>query len=83
MLKIICRDVEVNYENDGKTILQTLEDNGLKAFSMCKEGYCHTCCMKIKSGDVEYIVEPLGYVADDEILPCVCKPKTNIVIDYN
>jgi ferredoxin len=82
MLKIIYKEKIINYNDSNKTILETLENVGIKPFSMCKEGYCLTCRMHLVEGEVNYIEEPLGYLEQGEILPCISKPVTDIKIDY-
>lgn len=64
------------------TILQALEKNKIKPYSMCKEGYCATCKMTLKKGEVEYIDEPIAILEENEILPCICKAKSDVEIDY-
>lgn len=78
-MKIFFRNNIIN-SVDKKTILESIELFGLKTFSMCKEGYCATCKLTIESGEVEYINEPIAILDDKEILPCICLPKTDIVI---
>lgn len=68
-----------DFENNPKlTILDNLEDKGFDIPYQCREGYCGACCMKITCGKVEYQIEPMAFVDDDEILPCVCKALTDI-----
>lgn len=67
---------------DGKdTVLEVLEKNKMKPYSMCREGYCATCKMTLKSGEVEYIDDPLAILEDNEFLPCISKAKTDIEIE--
>jgi len=82
MLKIIYKEISIDYNDNQKTLLQTLEANGIKTFSMCKEGYCNTCSMQLLKGEVDYIEDPISYLEKNEILPCICKPKTDIVITH-
>lgn len=78
-MKIIFRN-NIIKSLENKTILESIEIFGLKPFSMCKEGYCATCKLTIESGEVEYINEPLAMLEEKEILPCICIPKTDIII---
>ena len=55
------------------TLLECLENHHIELHSHCREGFCGTCRTKILSGEVEYIIDPLAYIDDDEILPCCCK----------
>lgn len=78
-MKIIYRGIVIESNGD-KTILESIEDCGIKPFSMCRDGYCGTCKLNIESGDVDYIKEPLAMLEDTEILPCICLPKNDIII---
>lgn len=49
---------------------------------MCKEGYCATCKMTLKKGEVSYIEEPIAMLDKNEILPCICIAKSDLEIDY-
>ncbi len=62
------------------TILDNLEANHINVGYQCREGYCGACCMKLLSGNVEYIEEPMAFCDEGEILPCICKALTNIHI---
>lgn len=65
-----------------KTILENLEKAEIKPYSMCREGYCATCKMTLISGKVEYLDEPIAILDDKEFLPCICKAKSDLKIDY-
>lgn len=80
-MEIIFRGKSITHSGQS-TILETLEKGEMKTFSMCREGYCATCKMTLKSGEVEYIDEPIAILDDNEFLPCICRPKTDIEIDY-
>lgn len=60
------------------TILDNLESHELNISYQCREGYCGSCCMKKVSGDIDYILEPIAFIDDDEILPCICKAVGDI-----
>jgi ferredoxin len=62
------------------TLLESLESHNIELHSHCREGFCGTCRTKLISGEVEYIIDPLAYIDDDEILPCCCKAISNIEI---
>lgn len=63
------------------TILESLEKASIQTEFHCREGFCGACRCRIKSGEVEYTVDPLAFIDDDEILPCVTKPLTDIEIE--
>lgn len=39
------------------------------------------CRVRLLDGEVQYLEQPLAFIAADEILPCCCVPKSEIRID--
>lgn len=64
--------------NDSETILETVEAAGIELEFHCREGFCGVCRTKLLSGSVEYTVDPLAFIEDDEILICCSKPIGDI-----
>lgn len=64
----------------GETVLETLQRNGIDTEFNCKEGFCGVCRTKLLKGCVEYNLDPLAFIDDDEILSCCTLPKGNIEI---
>ena len=63
------------------SILEFAEANGVKIDAGCRAGNCGTCLVAIKSGSVDY-VSPSGASAEHgSCLTCICKPKTDLVLD--
>ena len=62
------------------TLLESLEDAGVKIESHCRSGFCGMCRTKLTKGEVEYLTEPMGFTRNGEVLACCCKPKTDIEI---
>jgi len=70
------------HEEEKLHILGFLERNGVKMNSHCREGLCGTCRVKLRHGQVNYPSgRPLGSIRDGEILPCCCRPTSNIKIE--
>jgi len=46
----------------------------------CREGFCGACRVRKIIGTVDYTLDPLAFIDDDEILPCCSTPKTDIEI---
>lgn len=67
---------------ESKSLLQALEEAGLELNYHCRTGFCGACRCTLTSGQVEYLNEPLAYVRQGEILPCVCIAKTDLSIDH-
>ncbi|WP_411693810.1 class I ribonucleotide reductase maintenance protein YfaE [Glaciecola sp.] len=66
--------------NNDDTLLTHLEQQKVEVHFHCREGYCGACRTKLNSGQVEYTTDPLAFIDDDEILPCCCKPTSDISI---
>lgn len=79
-LKYLSNGIISDLETDGlDTMLDVLIKNKVKDVNfMCRDGYCGYCkCIKT-SGDIEYKEEPMVVLRDNEFLPCISKPKSNI-----
>ncbi len=64
-----------------KTLLEVMENQGLVVESQCRNGDCGTCRCKLISGRVSYSSSPLAFVSHNEILPCVCKAESDLIIE--
>lgn len=63
------------------TLLIALEKQKIDVHFHCREGFCGACRTKLIRGQVEYKVDPLACIDDDEILACCCVPITDIEIE--
>lgn len=70
-------------EQEDKNILNALEREGIESHYHCRDGYCGACRCKLLKGKVQYAVEPLAFVGDDEILTCCSQPFTDIELDLH
>ena len=66
--------------DEGNTLLESLEKHGVPVQYHCREGFCGACRTTLESGEVEYTIAPLAYIDDDEILPCCCRPISDITV---
>lgn len=62
------------------TLLESLEQARFPVAYQCRDGYCGACRCKKIEGDVAYLKEPMAMLNEDEILPCVSVPKSNLKI---
>ena len=63
------------------SLLEFAEAKGVKIDAGCRAGNCGTCLVAIKSGSVDYLA-PTGASAEQgSCLTCICKPKTDLVLD--
>ncbi len=66
--------------NPSNTLLETMEQAGLKPEYNCRDGHCGACRCKLESGEVEYVGFKMAYTEANEILPCICKAKSNVTL---
>ncbi|MFC6440018.1 class I ribonucleotide reductase maintenance protein YfaE [Bowmanella sp. JS7-9] len=79
LIKVVSHgDIEQHPEH---TVLQALEAQRLDVHYHCREGFCGACRTRLLSGEVDYVIEPLAYINDDEILPCCCRAVTDIELE--
>ena len=68
---------QVHFRN-ANNLLESLEAQNIQVPYQCREGYCGACRCKKISGQVNYIKEPMAWINDDEILPCVSIPTSDL-----
>ena len=82
--------IEITFGRSGKkhhwnpacgSLLDFAEEKGVKIDAGCRAGNCGTCLVAIKSGDVEYPVTQGAVPEAGSCLTCICKPKSNLVLD--
>ncbi len=84
---------QVEFRASGKTVewsekyqslLELAQTNGVEIESLCEQGICGTCKVRLISGQVEMedadVLEP-EEVAQNMILPCVAVPASDVVLD--
>jgi ferredoxin len=67
----------------GDSTLESIERHKVEVQFHCRDGFCGACRCKLKSGQVEYTVDPLAYMEDDEILTCCTIPITDLEIEFD
>ncbi len=79
--RIIVQNKELIFTESSRTLLECLEDANIEVHYHCRDGYCGACRITLNKGEIVYPNgEPLAYIGENEILPCCCKPTTNIDI---
>lgn len=83
--------VEIEFSRTGKKVfwdpavanlLDFAEANGVTGIDAgCRSGSCGSCVVAIKQGQVEYVGEPGNEPEEGSCLTCICRPKSNLVID--
>jgi hypothetical protein len=77
-------DLQYDVEGD-LTLLEAAEMSRIELPSSCRNGTCRTCICRLVSGEVDYKVEWPGLSAEEKaegyVLPCVARPRSNVVIE--
>ncbi|MCP4325547.1 MAG: 2Fe-2S iron-sulfur cluster binding domain-containing protein [Psychromonas sp.] len=63
-----------------KTLLENLEIQAIKVEFHCRDGHCGACRCTLLSGQVNYIIYPMAYVRDKDILTCCSRSVNDINI---
>ena len=67
-----------------QTLLDAIEQGGLRWPSSCRSGNCRTCITTIVSGEVRYEMRWPGLapeeIAQGCVLPCAAYPVTDVVL---
>ena len=63
------------------SILELADELGIKIESGCRAGNCGSCLVAIKSGSIGYVSEHGASSEDGSCLTCICKPKSDLVLD--
>ncbi|PIE42397.1 MAG: [Fe-S]-binding protein [Gammaproteobacteria bacterium] len=57
----------------GDNLLDALHNSGHAVEYQCRSGYCGSCRMTVRRGQVSYDEYPLAHLGANEILPCCCR----------
>ncbi len=67
------------------TVLRASLREGGGLLSSCRAGTCRACMRRLVSGQIEYLVEWPGLSAEEKaegwFLPCVARPRSDLVIE--
>lgn len=71
----------VQWTGDADTLLELAEANGVKMPCSCRSGNCGTCLTALRQGTVEYIHPPSKEHDEGACLPCIARPRSDVVLD--
>ena len=81
MHEVVIGDGRTIEYKDEFSLLDTFEVNEIEATYNCRAGFCGVCKVKLLSGTVKLVQEPLMPTSNGEILSCCCIPSSDIVLD--
>lgn len=65
-----------------KTILQQLEEKGIKVETQCRSGFCSACKCKLKTGVIIHKSDAL-VLSEDDVLPCSAYAVTTVKLELH
>ena len=71
----------MRWDGEAGTLLEFASRCGVKARCSCRQGVCGTCAVALREGEVTYRTMPANRPAAGTILPCVARPRSNLVVD--
>ena len=74
-------DRVVEWTSDDDTLLELAEANGVKVRCSCRAGNCGTCLTALQDGSVDYVRPPSREHGEGLCLPCIARPRSDLVID--
>jgi len=84
MPKVTVQGKHVVYKDTKQTLLECLEEAEVEVHYHCRDGFCGACRVTLTSGQIAYPNgEPLAFVGENEILPCCCKPISDISLQID
>ena len=73
---------QLHFKN-AQTLLESLEAQQVQVPYQCRDGYCGACRCKKITGEVTYLKEPMAWINEDEILPCVSIPRSDLHLKFS
>jgi len=63
------------------SLLEAIESEEIEIEYQCRQGFCGSCRLKLVEGKVAYFEEPIAFIPEDHILPCCCRPKSDLSVE--
>lgn len=70
-----------DFDSSHPSLLGCASKNQVALSSGCRTGACGACAIRLLQGKVKYTRKPQFQLKSNEILPCVCVPEEDIVVD--
>jgi ferredoxin len=71
----------VEWSPEAASLLGLAEGEGVALEAGCRAGNCGTCVTAVRSGEVEYSLQPGATPGRGNCLTCVAVPKSDVVLD--
>jgi ferredoxin-NADP reductase len=73
--------ITANFDEDEPSLLEFAEACDVPTRWSCRTGVCHTCTTPLLSGSVVYSIDPLTPPEPGQVLLCVTRPRTPVVLE--
>ncbi|UGA56072.1 2Fe-2S iron-sulfur cluster-binding protein [Vibrio sp. VB16] len=80
MFKLNINSLSPILSTTEQTVLEAMESAGLQPEYHCRDGHCGACRCELMEGEVEEVRFKMAYTSAKEILPCISKAKSNLVL---
>ncbi len=81
MVSFARSGMQLAWQAHAHSLLDFAESNGIAIASGCRSGACGTCQTEITAGEVAYQQAPDFDPEPGTCLPCVCVPRSNLVLE--
>lgn len=83
MFNIFVNGITLKFEQTDSSVLDVMlsQDDESKYHYECKQGHCGACRMKLTSGTIHYTEAPLAFLRENEVLLCIAKPTSDIILE--
>lgn len=71
----------IQWSESADTLLELAEASGVPVRCSCRAGNCGTCLTALRQGTIEYVRPPSREHVDGFCLPCIARPRSDLVID--
>jgi ferredoxin len=79
-VKFETSQLETTFDGSQPDLLTHAKANDVDIPFGCRMGNCGSCTVKLLKGTVDYKHPPASSLAADAILPCVCLPTSDLVV---
>ena len=79
-VKFETSQIETTFDGSKSDLLAHAKASDVEIPTGCRMGNCGSCAVKLLQGAVDYKHPPASSLGPDEILPCVCIPTSDLVI---
>ena len=81
LVKFSKTGTSASFDSSCPSLLHCASRNEVGIDSGCRAGSCGACAVRMLEGKVRYTRDPQFRTKGSEILPCICVPETDLVVE--